>query len=103
MVYFRDRKQDYASKHFERWKELAAKVSTEQNSARLAQLANEMNIAVQRVDSHNPNGLGRIRASQLGFLDLFHHRLEAFPPSIAARLNVSASVRYTFLAIVPRG
>jgi hypothetical protein len=34
------------SKHFERWKELAAMVSKEQDSAKLAQLANEMNIVL---------------------------------------------------------
>jgi hypothetical protein len=50
-----------------------------------------------------PKGSGQICAVQLGFADLFHHRLKTFPTSIAARLNVSASVRYTLLTIVPLG
>jgi hypothetical protein len=39
-------KQDHVSKHFERWKELAAMVSKEQDSVKLAQLANEMNLVL---------------------------------------------------------
>jgi hypothetical protein len=58
LVYFRGRKQDYVSKHFERWKELAAKVSTEQDSEKLAQLANEMNLVLTQktpyLDSSSP-------------------------------------------------
>jgi hypothetical protein len=40
--------EDYVSKHFERWKELAAMVSTEQDSKKLAQLANEMNVVLSQ-------------------------------------------------------
>jgi hypothetical protein len=38
--------------HFERWKELAAMVSKEQDSVKLAQLANEMNLVLTQKTPH---------------------------------------------------
>jgi hypothetical protein len=39
-----ERNQDYMSKNFERWKELAARCLGEQDPAKLTELANEMNL-----------------------------------------------------------
>jgi hypothetical protein len=39
-----ERKQDYVSKTFERWKELAARCLGEQDPGKLTELANEMNL-----------------------------------------------------------
>jgi len=40
------RKEDYVSKHFERWKELASLTSKEQDPARLTELAHEINLVL---------------------------------------------------------
>jgi hypothetical protein len=40
------------SKHFERWKELAALCLREQDPAKLTELANEMNLALTQKTSH---------------------------------------------------
>jgi hypothetical protein len=40
------RNQDYVSKNFERWKELATLTSKEQDSAKLTELAKEMNLVL---------------------------------------------------------
>ena len=40
------RNQDYVSKNFERWKELAALTSKEQDSAKLTELAKEMHLVL---------------------------------------------------------
>jgi hypothetical protein len=39
-----ERNQDYVSKNFERWKELAARCLGEQDPAKLTELAKEMNL-----------------------------------------------------------
>jgi len=43
-----ERIQDYVSKNFERWKELAAQCLGEQDPAKLTELANEMNLVLTR-------------------------------------------------------
>ena len=40
------RNQDYVSKNFERWKELATLTSREQDPAKLTELATEMNLVL---------------------------------------------------------
>jgi hypothetical protein len=41
-----ERIQDYVLRNFERWKELAAQCLVEQDSAKLTELANEMNLVL---------------------------------------------------------
>jgi hypothetical protein len=43
-----ERNQDYVSKEFERWKELAARCLGEQDPAKLTELASEMNLVLTR-------------------------------------------------------
>jgi hypothetical protein len=47
-----ERKQDYVSKTFERWKELAARCLGEQDPAKLIELANEMNLVLAQKTPH---------------------------------------------------
>jgi hypothetical protein len=42
------RNQDYVSKNFERWKELATLTSKEQDPAKLTELATEMNLVLNQ-------------------------------------------------------
>jgi hypothetical protein len=43
---YSQRNQDYVSKNFERWKELAARCLDEQDPAKLTELASEMNLVL---------------------------------------------------------
>ena len=42
------RNEDYVSKNFERWKELATQTSKEQDPAKLTELATEMNLVLNQ-------------------------------------------------------
>jgi hypothetical protein len=46
------RNQDYVSKNFERWKELAAQCLGEQDPAKLTELANQMNLVLTQKTPH---------------------------------------------------
>ena len=46
------RNEDYVSKHFDRWQELAALCLREQDPAKLTELANEMNFVLVRQTPH---------------------------------------------------
>jgi hypothetical protein len=46
------RNEDYVSKHFERWEELAVLCLREQDTEKLTELANEMNLVLTQKTPH---------------------------------------------------
>jgi hypothetical protein len=59
-----ERNQDYMSKKFERWKELAARCLGEQDPAKLAELANEINLVLAEKTPHHDPRLQAARSSE---------------------------------------
>ena len=65
-----ERNQDYMSKNFERWKELAGRCLGEQDPAKLAELAGEMNLVLTQKTPYLDPPLHAAGSHELGQRDI---------------------------------